>query len=117
MTAHGTGSRGGISANLELAREQVLHAFVALDDHDQVNAFNTDLQAPASACDGEERWSAPSVCGAARCDASAAFSTEDESALYHVRNDGDALGVIEHLVRNAFIGSLHDFVQNRASLL
>src|SRR6516225_357816 len=65
MTAYRPGSRGSVAADLELTAEQVLHALVVLEDHDQVNAFHADLKAPASAFDREERRRAPAACGAA----------------------------------------------------
>jgi hypothetical protein len=81
MTSHRSGCRRGARTELELAANQPLHSEVILDDQDKIHAFDADLQAPASAGDGKERRGAPSVCGSAGGNASAVFSTKEESTF------------------------------------
>src|ERR1700722_791207 len=117
MTANGAGRRRGIAAELEFARQKMLHAAIALDDHDQVNALDTDLQAPASTRDREEGWCAPASGCAARSQSTATFGAKYESALNHMRHHGDALGMIEHFFGDAFVRGGHDLAQNLGSLV
>lgn len=44
-----TGSHGGVCTKLELTRQQILHTLVIHDQHDEVNIFAADLEAPTSA--------------------------------------------------------------------
>ncbi len=94
MAAHGTGCGRCVPAKLELAGKQLLHAAFILDDHDEVNAFNADLQSPASAGDGEEHWRAPAICCPAGGHATAIFSAEDKAALEQMGYNGNALCVL-----------------------
>jgi len=84
VAAYGTGSGGGVGANLELAGEHVLHAAIALDDHDKIDAFNAYLKSPIHAGDGEECRGAPTLTGAAGSYATTTFGAEHESAFDHV---------------------------------
>ena len=45
------------------------------------------------------------------------LSTEDEPALDHVRHNGDAFRMIDHLFGDPFIWSCHDFVKHRTCLV
>jgi hypothetical protein len=65
MAPNRSGCRGGVPPSSKLLLIKCCIPSVALDDHDQIDAFDADLQSPASAGDGKERRSAPSVCGAA----------------------------------------------------
>lgn len=112
VAAYGTGSGGGVGANLELAGEHVLHAAIALDDHDKIDAFNAYLKSPIHAGDGEECRGAPTLTGAAGSYATTTFGAEHESAFDHVGHDGDAFRVIEHFFRDASIRSGHDLVKD-----
>jgi hypothetical protein len=116
VAAYRAGSGGGIGADLEFAGEQVLHAAIALNDHDQINAFNANLKSPVDAGDAEECWSAPTIRSAASRHAAAAFSAEYETAFDHVGHDGNALGVIEYFFRDASVGRGHDLVKDFAGM-
>ena len=76
-----------------------------------------DLQSPASAGDGKERRSAPSVGGAAGGDASAILRAKHEAALEQVGHDGHALCVFQNFFRNALIRRRHDLVQHTAGMI
>jgi hypothetical protein len=95
----------------------MLHSPLVLDDHDQINAFDADLQSPAAAGDGKERRRAPAVCGPAGGNASAILRAKDKAALDHVRHHGHALCVLQNFFRNALIRRGHDLVQHRAGMI
>src|SRR5581483_3177294 len=116
VTSHRSGCSRGITAHLELAREQVLHALVVLEDHHQVNAFHADLQTPASTFYIKEGWSAPPMLGAASGDTAATFGSEDESALHQVRHNGNAFSVIDNFLGNALVWRGHHLAQHVSRL-
>jgi hypothetical protein len=95
----------------------MLHSVIVLNDHDEIDAFNTDLETPAATADGEERRSAPAISGTAGSNAFAAFSAEDESAFDHVGDNSDALCVVENFFGDAFVRSGHNFVQYGSGML
>src|SRR2546427_5185669 len=59
MPADRPGGYAGVGAQFELAGEQVLHAILVHDQHDQINRLAADLQSEASTFDSEECRSAP----------------------------------------------------------
>jgi len=95
----------------------LLHPVVILDDHDQIDAFHTDLQSPAPAFHIEKRRGAPSTPGAAGRHSPAALRAEHKSALHQVRHHRDAPCMVQQFLRNAFIGRSHDLSQYRARML
>src|ERR1700678_725918 len=103
MTADRTSRRGGIAPNFELAVYQVIHSLVALNHHHQIDAFDTDLQSPTAAGDGEERRCAPTARCAARRNAPAILGSENKAALQQMRHNGNALCMIQDFLRNALI--------------
>src|SRR5580698_1120450 len=117
MTANRACCRRSVAAQLKVAVDEVLHAVFVLDDHDQVNAFDADLQSPASAGDGKECWRAPAVFSAAGCDAAAIFRAEDKAALEQVGDDGYAARMLEDFLGNASVGSRHDFMQDASGAI
>ena len=110
VSSHRPGCYGSICSNLEFARKQLLHAFFVLDDHDQIDALESDLQAPATAREAKKRWCTPPLGGSAGCYASSMSSTNDEAALDHVRYDGDASCMFQDFFRDPVIRRCHDFV-------
>src|SRR5580658_8657431 len=117
MPAYRPGCSRRVSANLELARKQMLHSAVALDDHYEIDAFHADLKSPAASGNRKERRSAPSVRGAASRYASAAFRAKHERTFNHVRYNRDAFCVVEYLLRDALVRGSHDLVQYGAGML
>jgi hypothetical protein len=95
----------------------MLHAPISLENHYEIDAFDADLESPASTADGEECGRAPSCPSAASCNAFAAFRTDYETALHHVGHYGDASCVFEDFFWNAFVGSGHYFMQDSAGML
>ena len=83
MPADRPGGYAGVGTQFELAGEQVLHAILVHDQHDQINSLAADLQSEASAFDGEERGSAPPFRCAATCYATAIARTHNKSTLQH----------------------------------
>src|SRR5271167_2853930 len=112
MTAHGAGGYGSISAQLELARKELIHAVLVHDQHDQVNGLSTDLEAPTSTDDFERRGSAPAVSRAARGRAFAVLGANDKATLLHRRGNGHANRGLHDLLRDSLVRRRHDFIQN-----
>src|ERR1700736_3923509 len=90
----------------------MLHAAIIHHDHHQVHRFDSDLQAPASAADRDEGRSAPPGGGAASRDSTAMLAAKDKSSFDEMRNNDDALSVIENGVWNSMIRRCLDAVQN-----
>src|SRR5579864_1546232 len=112
MTPYRTRGSRSVRADLELAGDQSLHAFFILDDHDQVNAFQSDLKACAAAADGEERRGAPSVLSLAGGHAFAMAATQNESAFQHIGYHGNAFRVFKDFLGNALVRGSHDVVHD-----
>jgi alkanesulfonate monooxygenase SsuD/methylene tetrahydromethanopterin reductase-like flavin-dependent oxidoreductase (luciferase family) len=104
VAADRSGCRRSFPADLELAREQLLHASVIHDQHDQVDAFYANLKTRASAADRDESWSAPPFCCTTGRYTAAMLAAEDEPALHQMWNHGNALGIVENLFRYPFVG-------------
>src|SRR5580658_7092866 len=117
MTPNRTGRGRSIPAQFKVAVDQMPHPVFVLDDHDQIDAFDADLQSPASAGNGKERRSAPTVLCAAGGDAAAIFCAEDKAALEHVGHNGNAPCMFKHFLGNASIGGRHDFMQDAAGMI
>src|SRR6185437_300187 len=117
MAADWPGCRRGISTELEMTRQQLLHAALVLDDHDQVDAFDADLQAPTSTCDRKECRRAPSARGAAGSYAAAVLPTEYEAALEHMRHNSNAFCVLHHFFGYPVIRRRHDFTEHSARVI
>src|SRR2546430_766205 len=66
MAAHWPCSYAGICTQLEFAGEQISHAILIHDQHNQVHRLSADLQSNAAALHGEECGSAPAF-GSKEC--------------------------------------------------
>ncbi len=111
----GGGTR--IAADLELRIQQLVHAVVIHDQHDQVGCLTTDLRAPVAAGCDEERRRAPAVAGATSRYAASVFGTKNESALEHRWNYGNALRVVEHFLRDSCVRRGHELMHHFAGLI
>src|SRR5580698_5021267 len=105
-------SSGSISSKLELAGKQVLHTLIVGHDHDQIDGLATELQTPASPCDGDGSGSAPAQLGSTRGDPLAVISAEAHGDLHHGRDYGDALCIVHNLIRDGFVRGCHDLIQD-----
>ena len=92
MASYGTGSGAGIAAEFELAGEQVIHAVLVHDKHDDIGGLASDLEAETAAANGEESGSAPALLGAATGDAFAVATANYESSVEQRGNHGHAFG-------------------------
>src|ERR1700738_1714344 len=117
VTAHGTYGYGCVSANLEFAGQELLHASGALDDHDEVNGFRTELRAPTAASHLDEGRRAPAPCGAAGGNTLSLFGSEDETAFDHVGYDRHATCLPHDPVRNALVRRVHDLVHDSGGVI
>src|SRR5580704_3143028 len=76
----------------------MLQPTVVHDQHDQVDAFDADLQAPASTTNGNECGSAPAFGGAAGSDATSVLAAKDEAAFEQVWHYDDAFCTVQHVL-------------------
>src|ERR1041385_1938317 len=117
MASNRAGCGRSFTAYLELAGKELLHAFVIHDQHDEVDAFNADLQSPASAAHGHKCRCAPAICCAAGCYSAAMLTAKNESTLYQMGDNGNAFCFGQNFLRNAFIRSSGNLSQNFRRLL
>src|SRR5205823_10816024 len=82
ITSDRSSSRRSLATDLELIGHEMVHALFVHDQHHQVHAFHADLQAPASAGDGEECGRAPASSGAAGGHAASMLAAEYKASLY-----------------------------------
>src|SRR3989338_9020439 len=108
MTANRSCRGGAFAGNLKLAGEQVLQALIIHDQHQQIHALDTGLQASAAAANGNECWSAPTAGRAASRNSFSMLTAKDETGFKQVWNYDHALGVFQHLFRYTAIRSSHD---------
>jgi hypothetical protein len=64
----------------------MLEPLIIHDQHNQVHAFEANLQAPASAANRNERWRGPAIGCAARCYSASVLAANNEAAFDQVRN-------------------------------
>src|SRR5581483_6643362 len=81
MTAYGPGSDAGIRSQFELAVQEVMHAVLVHDQHDQVHGLAADLEAEAATLDGEKCRRTPALRSAAACHPLAITRTHDETTF------------------------------------
>src|SRR5579862_8228611 len=90
----------------------MLQTTVVHDQHDEIHAFNADLQTPAATTNGYKCGSAPAFRSAAGGHATSVLAAKDKAALEQVRHDDDAFCTAQHFFWNAFVGCRHDGLQN-----
>src|SRR5580704_16596303 len=91
----------------------MLHSVVIGHNHDNIDSLTAQLQSPASTCHGDRCGSAPEAAfRPARSDAFAVTASDTDGNLQHGGDDGDTLRIAHHLVRNCFVRSSHNFIQN-----
>src|SRR5580698_4722789 len=112
MTADWACCHGSFTGEFELGRKQMLQTTVVHDEHDQVHAFNADLQSPAATTDGNECGSAPAFRRAAGSHSSAVFAANDEAAFKQIWHYDDASRAVQHILGDAFVGRHHNRLQN-----
>src|SRR5262252_5237381 len=117
MASDRTRSRAGIPPQFELAGEQVLHAVVIHDEHDQVDRFAADLQAETASLDREESGCAPALWRPATRDTLAVASTEYETAFEQARDYRDTLRRAQHFFRHTLVRCRLDFIKDRRRAL
>src|SRR5208282_3903551 len=81
VTAYRPCRHRGVRAKSEFAREEMLHALLIHDQHDQVHGLAADLKTDAAASDDKKCWSAPSLCRTAARQSPAIFRANNKAAL------------------------------------
>ena len=105
--------RGGrVSANFEVIGNQVLHASIAHEHHQEIGGLAAKLQAPAAASYIDRQGSAPSVFSSAGRYTVPVLPTKSNRDLDERRNDGNALSVVQYLVGNRMLRSRHNLRQH-----
>src|SRR5579864_8293642 len=112
MPSYWTGCGRSVRSDVEVTREQSLHPFFILNDHDQVHSLHANLQSPVSTRNGDESGRTPAIRRAAAGYAFASLTSKDKAAFDHVRHNGHTLGVFQHFFRDSLIGHSHNFVQH-----
>src|SRR6202022_666790 len=92
MAAHRPGGHTGIGSQFELAAEQVLHAIVVHDEHDQIHRLGADLQTETAALDAKECRGTPTLRSAATGHAASVTGAHNEPALEQGRHYRYTLG-------------------------
>src|SRR5438034_8578005 len=105
MAAHWPCSHTGIRTQLEFAGEQISHAILIHDQHNQVHRLSADLQSNAAALHGEKGRRAPSLGRTAAGHTATITGAYNKSSLEHGRNYSRALGRPEHFFRHALLRS------------
>src|SRR5579872_2758630 len=113
MTSDRAGRDRSFTGKLKLAGEQMLETLVIHDQHDQIHVFDSDLQSPASAANGDECGGAPAISSTASGHTASVLATKDEATLNQVGHDENALRVAQHFFRDAFIRRGHDCVNDK----
>jgi hypothetical protein len=117
MASNWPGRSRSVRSKLKLARQQLLHSAVVLNDHDQVNTLDPDLQSPASTSYCKECRRAPTILGAASGNATAVLGAEYEAAFQKVGNHSYAPRMFQNLFRNSLIWHGHDFSEHGARMI
>src|SRR5262245_57407287 len=103
MTPDRPGRHRRIRTQRKLARQQMLHAVVVHDQHDEIHGLSANLESKAPAFDRKESRRTPSLRCAAACDSASVLRAEYKSALQHRWHHGDALCFSENFLRDSRI--------------
>src|ERR1700730_4162272 len=90
----------------------MLEALIVHDQHDQINAFNSNLQSPTSPTNGDERGRAPAFSCAAAGHTTSMLAAKYEATLDQVWHYPDVFCIAHPLLRDPFVWSCHDGMQN-----
>jgi hypothetical protein len=112
MTANGACCDRSFPGEFKLAGEQVLETLIVHDQHDEVYAFEADLQSGATAANRDKRGGAPTFSGTARRHTPSVFATKDKATFDQVRHHQDALRLAQNLFGDPLVWSRHNRVQN-----
>src|SRR6476469_1045303 len=112
VAANRSSHNSGITAQRELALQQLV--FTALVHHNQndVSFASTDLSTKASALDLNRSGRTPARTIAASQKTLAVFGSDDEAAFLHVRNNNNALRLAQQLTWYALVLRMHNFAEN-----
>ena len=114
MASDGAGGGAGIGAEFELAGEQVIHAILVHDQHDEIGGLGADLQAETATADSEEGGCAPAFFSAATGNAFAITAADDEACVEQGRNHGHTFGRTEYFFGDTLVRGGLDFVEHGA---
>src|SRR5262249_4383423 len=117
MPANWTGSNRSICAQLELAGEQVIHAFFVHHQHNEVNRLPTNLKSHTTSTHHKKCRRAPTLFCTAAGDTAPIAAAHYEAALEQGRHDRDALCRSQNFFWDALIGCALNLVEHGAGCL
>ena len=112
LAPQGSRRHGRVRAQLELIGDEVLEAAPVPDDQDQIDRLPTDLQAKATARDGQERRRGPAAFGPGTEDAAASHPAENKARTQRAGKHGDPLRIAEQRPRNRVVFRRHDLAED-----
>ncbi len=112
VASDGTGGYGCIAAELDLVMQKALEAIVRHGDEDEIGGLAAGLEAEAGTGHLDEGRCAPAMAGATGNDSLTVLGADDEGAFLKAGDDGDAGGFGGDVLRYAFVGCTHEFVQD-----
>ena len=112
MTAHWACRTRGFTSEFELTGQQMLETLLIHDQHDQIHAFDSDLQSPATTANRHEGGRAPAVRCTTRGHSTAVLGAKNEAAFNQVRHHQDALCAAQHFFRDTFVRGRHNRAEN-----
>src|SRR4029077_2475606 len=119
VTSFGSSCNGSIGAQLNLAAQNRLHASVIHDQKDQVGCFSADLEADTATLQRVHGrcspWSTELLPGPANHCAAPVACSYTKCKFSNRRNDNDAFGLFQELMRNV-VWDVEDFLHHDAAL-
>src|SRR5436309_266891 len=112
VTAHRASHNSGITAERELALQELVFTALVHYNENNVCLASTDLRTKAPAFDLNRGRRTPARTIPAGKKSLAVFGSDDEAAFFHIRNDCDALRLAQQFTRYAFVFCVHDFAED-----
>lgn len=117
VAADRSSSSRGVTANLELALEQCLHAILVHRHQHQIRSLRANLKTKGTASQADEYRRTPTVTGAAGHYPLSVLRTDTKRRLLHAGHYSDADSLLNDCVGNTFIGRLGKLVDDKPCLL
>src|SRR5262249_41205435 len=95
-----------------------IHTRFVHDQQNEINRLSPNLQAKAAAANGKVGGRPPGALRSPTTDQSfAVLPADDEAAFFDRRKNRDTMRAVEQFLRNALIGSGHNFLEGGGGLL
>lgn len=103
---------GSVAAESELIFHQLFLARSIHHDEYEICFSGADLETEAAAFYDDSLGGAPATSGSACQNAFTVLGSDDKACAFQAWNDADTLSLFEDVLGDAFIGSIHNFVEN-----